>query len=431
MSSFKFSANTPEFVPGGGAIGTSTTPFHNWGSQPEPTISSDVDELAENDLDAAADAYLEFEADNGYDTMQPEEVLRSIFSDVPIDRIANVLSTSNYNILDAMDVLFGKTEVQDVKSEVKGQVCRHFLAGSCHRSDCWYLHDPEALLCKFWLRGHCVKEDQCEFTHGNVLAQTVGSLSSPEPFTSRKAEQVKDTIIPERDSFPALSNAKVTKKFDFWGPTKDFAKVAKQKAVTDKSVMNKYQEERRLKVAMEKRPVKIRQVQWVSTGDNVAAAYANHRQHAIEAAIQRNQLFQRATEAYLAGNKAAAKAFSLQAHALNDEVTELHREAGARIFAERNQVFSTRGTNNGQESSVDLHGLHPNEAVDMLETTLRQLRQERFNGQLVVVTGTGHHSQGQRARIYPAVKNFLREKNFSFKEGSMVDGRGGMFSIRM
>jgi hypothetical protein len=32
----------------------------------------------------------------------------------------------------------------------KRQVCRHFLAGECYRKDCWFVHDLQEKICKFW-----------------------------------------------------------------------------------------------------------------------------------------------------------------------------------------------------------------------------------------------------------------------------------------
>jgi len=37
----------------------------------------------------------------------------------------------------------------------KRQVCRHFLAGECYRKDCWFVHDLQEKVCKFWYVFHC------------------------------------------------------------------------------------------------------------------------------------------------------------------------------------------------------------------------------------------------------------------------------------
>jgi hypothetical protein len=83
----------------------------------------------------------------------------------------------------------------------------------------------------------------------------------------------------------------------------------------------------------------------------LASSYYKHRKEAIELAIERNKLLQQATEAYLSGNKATAKAFSLQAHELNKELDLLNNTAANKIYTERNQ----------QDGVVDLHGLHEDE----------------------------------------------------------------------
>lgn len=137
-------------------------------------------------------------------------------------------------------------------------------------------------------------------------------------------------------------------------------------------------------------------------------------------------LLRRATEAYLSGNKAAAKAFSLGAHRLNERVQELHRQAGQRIFESRNTVSAQPS---GSERVIDLHGLHPSEACEMLEVTIGRLQREGYSGHIVVITGTGHHSRGQKAKVLPAIREYLHGVGFRYEEGSMKDKRGGIFTI--
>ena len=45
-----------------------------------------------------------------------------------------------------------------------------------------------------------------------------------------------------------------------------------------------------------------------------------------------------------------------------------------------------------------------------------------------VITGTGHHSQGKKARLQPAVVKYLTERGYTCADTS-PDGRGGMLTI--
>ncbi|KAJ3107027.1 hypothetical protein HDU97_004996 [Phlyctochytrium planicorne] len=179
--------------------------------------------------------------------------------------------------------------------------------------------------------------------------------------------------------------------------------------------------------------VKVGQsVGWMSTGSTVDALYTKVRKDAAAAAVERNKLFQRATEAYLAGNKAAAKRFSLQAHEVNEVMEELHREASERIFEARNGKLGVARAASEDERVVDLHGLHGHEAMHYVSTALEQLKRERFRGLVSLVTGTGHHSRSAIAKVAPVVRQLLRSKGYTFKEGVMEgDEHGGIFVVYM
>lgn len=132
----------------------------------------------------------------------------------------------------------------------------------------------------------------------------------------------------------------------------------------------------------------------------------------------------RATEAYLSGNKAAARAFSLKANQLNEQVSLLHSEAAKSIFNERNtKLFSSNG-----EAVVDLHALHPLEAIGLLDDSIKTLTAKRYKGRLIIVTGTGHHSRG-RVKVLPAIRAHLESGGWKPKEASLSDGKGGMLVI--
>ena len=140
----------------------------------------------------------------------------------------------------------------------------------------------------------------------------------------------------------------------------------------------------------------------------------------------------RATEAYLSGNKAAARSLSLSAHQLNSQVSQLHAEAAKSIFKKRNPHLSLGGTNTFKDGNaiIDLHGLHPNEGIEILDDALKELVGKKFKGKVIIVTGTGHHSRG-RIKVAPAIKQHLIGNGWKPKEASLSDGKGGMFVVHL
>jgi hypothetical protein len=197
-----------------------------------------------------------------FNPFTPEEMLCQVFSNIDVNRIHQVLETCNYNIEDAMDSLLNK-QVEKPK-----QVCRHFMVGNCYRSDCWFSHDPDALLCKFWIKGRCNKGDNCEFSHGQAI-----ELKKVE------AEPIAKTPPPKMDDFPVLGQ--VRQKIDFLAP------------VNYNNVLLKPVEKTNIQKVRESQKKTKVDVQWVSTGDSLASSYFKFRGDAIDAALNRNRLFQR------------------------------------------------------------------------------------------------------------------------------------------
>ena len=111
-----------------------------------------------------------------------------------------------------------------------------------------------------------------------------------------------------------------------------------------------------------------------------------------------------------------------------------HREA-ARILYEDRNVSSA--TNNGSaEVYVDLHGLHPEEAIEYLEQALVKQQKNHnlaINGAtpyLYAIIGTGHHSKGGKDKVGKAVRTWLAEWRYAVREFSVqVDTLGGLLGI--
>src|SRR5277367_3735449 len=102
-----------------------------------------------------------------------------------------------------------------------------------------------------------------------------------------------------------------------------------------------------------------------------------------------------------------------------------HREAARELYEERN-----KNQNPSSEIYVDLHGLHPEEAVEYLERVL--LEHANSVKPIYAITGTGHHSKNGKDKVGKAIRNFLNEWRYAYREFSVPGDRnnvGGILGI--
>ena len=102
-----------------------------------------------------------------------------------------------------------------------------------------------------------------------------------------------------------------------------------------------------------------------------------------------------------------------------------HREAARVLYEERNKDSSASA-----EIYIDLHGLHPDEALEYLEAVL--MEQARSSRPVYAITGTGHHSKGGKDKVGKAVRGWLNEWKYAWKEFSVPGdsmGAGGVLGI--
>jgi Smr domain-containing protein len=101
-----------------------------------------------------------------------------------------------------------------------------------------------------------------------------------------------------------------------------------------------------------------------------------------------------------------------------------HREAAKELYEERNR---NNGSGQGGEIYIDLHGLHPEEAVEYLERVL--LENSKETRPIYAITGTGHHSKNGKDKVGKALRNFLNEWRYAYREFSVPGDRNNMGGI--
>jgi Domain of unknown function (DUF1771) len=148
------------------------------------------------------------------------------------------------------------------------------------------------------------------------------------------------------------------------------------------------------------------------TGETVSSMYMAYRQRALQLGAARNACLSRAADAWRRGDGAAAKRFSREGHELNSKMSIEMAGAAAKLVRERAKVaeqavrvrdagwsdepgdrssrgtvcggglgvclgIASRDTGDGKMSAeertecvLDLHGLHSNEATEVLEEFL-------------------------------------------------------------
>jgi hypothetical protein len=99
-----------------------------------------------------------------------------------------------------------------------------------------------------------------------------------------------------------------------------------------------------------------------------------------------------------------------------------HRDAAEKLYEERNKNSSAI-----PEIYVDLHGLHAEEAVEYLERVL--LENEHDSRPIYAITGTGHHSKSGKDKVGKAIRSFLNEWRYAFREFSVSQDRNHMGGI--
>ena len=138
--------------------------------------------------------------------------------------------------------------------------------------------------------------------------------------------------------------------------------------------------------------------------------------HPLEPCRARCPTYVQATQAYLAGNRAAAREMGAAGRWHNQQMHAAHAAAAQRQFAQRNPSGGGGGAAGagsgtvGGVRTVDLHGLHVSEALTQVDALLAQHTKRGSGGagarRLRVVVGVGSHGKVP-SRLPAAVRRHL------------------------
>ncbi|KXN81524.1 Zinc finger CCCH domain-containing protein 6 [Leucoagaricus sp. SymC.cos] len=201
------------------------------------------------------------------------------------------------------------------------------------------------------------------------------------------------------------------------------------------------------------------------TGEAVNQLYMTYRQRALQLGAARNACLSRAADAWRRGDGAAAKRFSREGHDLNDKMAFEMGNAASKLVCERARLAeqavrardlgwsddpgdrTARGKPCGSgfgvilgvarreigdgtltadertECMLDLHGLHSNEATEVLEQFLLALESEHFYGLAYAIVGEEKHTGTQdpargasRNRLATGVREWVHRWGYPWSE---------------
>ncbi|EAU90148.1 hypothetical protein CC1G_05686 [Coprinopsis cinerea okayama7 len=200
------------------------------------------------------------------------------------------------------------------------------------------------------------------------------------------------------------------------------------------------------------------------TGEALNNLYMTYRSRALQLGAARNACLSRAADAWRRGDGAAAKRFSREGHELNAKMSAEMADAASKLVRERARVAEQavrsrdaswsddpgdraargkvcggglgvclgiasrvvgEGLNSEErtEAMLDLHGLHSNEATEVLEKFLLALEREHFYGLAYAIVGEEKHTGTQdaargasRLRLATGVREWLHRWGYPWNE---------------
>jgi len=378
--------------------------------------------------------------------------------------------------------------------DLTNHVCKYWMAGNCLAGDaCMFSHDPSALMSNMTLEsgatptGHAAQPDfqlqdydsfptlqpttsnpyESDGTaFGTPPRQTVTlAQSAMNPFanfvpsaprsqtdsrpTSRQASRTATPSAPalnDDEAFPTLGSAASAragkrhhgKRGHGHGSNKDapapssLAEIVRMSPAPSPTLQTRkgLKPTRSFTGTRENSAAALaipapEQIPWLETGDNTNKAYLKARAEAFRHGGLRNKFLQSAAQAWNRNDARGAKALSMRGQNENTLMKNAHREAAKVLYEERN-----KSAGSSDELYVDLHGLHPDEAISYLHSCL--LEHSNDSRPIYAICGTGHHSKNGKDKVGKGVRVFLNEWRYAFREFSVPGDRnniGGILGI--
>jgi len=141
--------------------------------------------------------------------------------------------------------------------------------------------------------------------------------------------------------------------------------------------------------------------------------YIDYRAEAQMHARMRSECFRKAAIAHAQKQGELARYYSQQGHNHTAEMHDANKRAADKIFRDKNMRH--------EDKTVDLHGLHVDEALLVLKNFLQAYHSGTPSSgikSLSVITGRGRGSKDGKAKIKPAVLSFLQKNNYRFQPSS-------------
>ncbi|KPA74522.1 putative mitochondrial hypothetical protein [Leptomonas pyrrhocoris] len=126
---------------------------------------------------------------------------------------------------------------------------------------------------------------------------------------------------------------------------------------------------------------------------------------------KRSKLYDEATKKREGGDHEGANKLVKEGKKAGEEMQARHREAAAAIAK-----FNNEDKGKGEEY-FDMHGLHEDEAMEMLKERVAKLeaKPEGTVTEFEVIPGAGHHSAPGAQKLKGATEAFLKEKGFDYE----------------
>ncbi|EGC30728.1 hypothetical protein DICPUDRAFT_41017 [Dictyostelium purpureum] len=134
--------------------------------------------------------------------------------------------------------------------------------------------------------------------------------------------------------------------------------------------------------------------------------YQKNQAEVDKIAKERDELHKQADKAFEDGNKSLGFELREKAKAKTKELEQASKQASRAVFNAKNAK--------NDKYTVDLHGLHANDAIDLLKERMDEIKGSKK--QFTIITGAGNHSDANGPKIKPMVHKLLKEQNITFEE---------------